>query len=117
MTASALFQQFGTYILPGRINDPRRGHCPKRKRLSASDLALSGFQSDLRSRNLPCWLALSARATKRIRINATMYATMRHPLVTASVANMMQAMSGDRFRHHFRAGRARDDAKCSVHPL
>src|SRR3546814_17788773 len=30
-----------------------------------------------------------------------MYATMRHPIVTASVANMMQAMSGDRFRLMF----------------
>src|SRR3546814_20988097 len=30
-----------------------------------------------------------------------MYATMRHPLVTASVANMMQAMSRDRFRLMF----------------
>src|SRR3546814_18684155 len=42
-----------------------------------------------------------SEATSKIRISGTMYATMRHPIVTASVANMMQAMSGDRFRLMF----------------
>ena len=42
-----------------------------------------------------------AEATSKIRITGTMYATMRHPLVTASVADMMQAMSGERFRMMF----------------
>src|SRR3546814_17343728 len=36
-----------------------------------------------------------------IRISGTMYATMRHPIVTASVANTMKAMSGDCFRLMF----------------
>src|SRR3546814_13011738 len=43
----------------------------------------------------------SSDLTSKIRISGTMYATMRHPIVTASVANMMQAMSGDRFRLMF----------------
>src|SRR3546814_18064153 len=42
-----------------------------------------------------------SEATSKIRISGKMYATMRHTIVNASVANMMQAMSGDRFRLMF----------------
>jgi probable F420-dependent oxidoreductase len=93
---SALFRQFGTYILPGRINDPRRGivEAQEAERIGLGTIWIS----ERFALKEPAVLAGAvSEATNHIRINATMYATIRHPLVTASVANMMQAMSGDRF--------------------
>jgi 5,10-methylenetetrahydromethanopterin reductase len=39
-----------------------------------------------------------SQLTKRVGICGTMYATVRNPVVTASVCNLMQALSADRFR-------------------
>lgn len=94
--AKALFERFGTYILPGRVEDPKRG---LEEAVTAEQLGLGAvWISERFALKEPAVLAGAvANATSRIRINATFYATMRHPLVTASIANMMQAMSDERF--------------------
>lgn len=94
--AAALFEKFGTYILPGRVDDPRRGieEAQEAERIGLGAVWIS----ERFALKEPAVLAGAvSEATSKIRINATMYATMRHPIVTASTANMMQAMSGDRF--------------------
>lgn len=98
--AAALFEKFGTYILPGRVNDPRRGieEAQEAERIGLGAVWIS----ERFALKEPAVLAGAvSEATSKIRISGTMYATMRHPIVTASVANMMQAMSGDRFRLMF----------------
>lgn len=98
--AKALFDKFGTYILPGRVNDPRRGieEAQEAERIGLGCVWIS----ERYALKEPAVLAGAvSEATSRIRITGTFYATMRHPLVTASIANMMQAMSGDRFRLMF----------------
>jgi probable F420-dependent oxidoreductase len=94
--AQALFDKFGTYILPGRVDDPRRGID---EAIEAERIGLGAvWISERFALKEPAVLAGAvSEATTRIRINGTFYATMRHPLVTASIANMMQAMSGNRF--------------------
>jgi len=98
--AAALFDKFGTYILPGRVSDPRRGI---EEALEAERLGLGCvWISERFALKEPAVLAGAvSEATKRIRITGTFYATMRHPIVTASIANMMQAMSADRFQLMF----------------
>jgi probable F420-dependent oxidoreductase len=98
--AKALFDKFGTYVLPGRVNDPRRGI---EEAIEAERIGLGCvWISERYALKEPAVLAGAvSEATSRIRITGTFYATMRHPLVTASIANMMQAMSGDRFRLMF----------------
>lgn len=100
MTAEAgrdsLARQFGTYILPGRAADPQRGVAEAKE---AERLGLgSVWLSERFALKEPAVMsgALS-QATSRIQIRSTFYVTMRHPVVLASIANMMQAMSGDRF--------------------
>jgi probable F420-dependent oxidoreductase len=98
--AQALFEKFGTYILPGRVNDPRRGieEAQEAERIGLGCVWIS----ERYALKEPAVLAGAvSEATSKIRITGTLYATMRHPLVTASIANMMQAMSGDRFRVMF----------------
>lgn len=98
--AQALFDKFGTYILPGRVNDPRRGieEAQEAERIGLGCVWIS----ERFALKEPAVLAGAvSEATSKIRITGTFYATMRHPIVTASVANMMQAMSGDRFRVMF----------------
>lgn len=98
--AQALFDKFGTYILPGRVDDPRRGieEAQEAERIGLGAVWIS----ERFALKEPAVLAGAvSQATSRIRINGTFYATMRHPLVTASVANLMQAMSGNRFSMMF----------------
>lgn len=98
--AAALFEKFGTYILPGRVTDPRRGieEAQEAERIGLGCVWIS----ERFALKEPAVLAGAvAEATQRIRITGTFYATMRHPIVTASIANMMQAMSADRFRVMF----------------
>ena len=94
--AKALFDKFGTYILPGRVDDPRRGIEEARE---AERIGLGAvWISERFALKEPAVLAGAvSQTTSQIRINGTFYATMRHPIVTASIANLMQAMSGDRF--------------------
>lgn len=94
--ARALFDKFGTYILPGRVDEPRRGieEAQEAERIGLGAVWIS----ERFALKEPAVLAGAvSEATAKIRINGTFYATMRHPIVTASIANMMQAMSGDRF--------------------
>src|SRR3546814_2546098 len=97
---AALFEKFGTYILPGRVNDPRRGieEAQEAERIGLGAVWIS----ERFALKEPAVLAGAvSEATSKIRISGTMYATMRHPIVTASVANMKQAMSGACFRLMF----------------
>jgi len=98
--AQALFEKFGTYILPGRVSDPRRGI---EEAIEAERIGLGCvWISERFALKEPAVLAGAvAQATSKIRITGTFYATMRHPIVTASVANLMQALSADRFRMMF----------------
>ena len=96
MGAKALFEKFGTYILPGRVSDPRRGieEAQEAERIGLGAVWISERYA---SKEPAVLAGAVSQATKSIRIVGTMYATMRHPIVTASVANIMQALSGDRF--------------------
>ena len=92
----ALFEKFGTYVLPGRVEDPRRAidEAQEAERIGLGAVWIS----ERFALKEPAVLAGAvSEATSKIRINGTFYATMRHPIVTASIANLMQAMSGERF--------------------
>lgn len=94
--AKALFERFGTYILPGRVDDPRRAieEAQEAERIGLGAVWIS----ERFALKEPAVLAGAiSQTTAKIRINGTFYATMRHPIVTASTANLMQAMSDERF--------------------
>jgi 5,10-methylenetetrahydromethanopterin reductase len=95
-----LFNRFGTYILPGRISDPRRGIDEARdaERIGLGTVWISERYA-LKEPAVLCGAV--GEVTSRTRISGTFYATLRHPIVTASIANLMQAMTGDRFRTVF----------------
>jgi probable F420-dependent oxidoreductase len=95
--AQALFEKFGTYILPGRVSDPVRGLS---EAVEAERVGLgSVWISERYATKEPAVLSGAvSQLTKRARICGTMYATVRNPVVTASVCNLMQALSADRFR-------------------
>lgn len=92
-----LFEKFSTYILPGRVKDPQRGLEEARE---AERIGLGGvWISERYATKEPAVLAGAvSQLTSKLRITGTMYVTMRHPLVTASVANLMQQVSGNRFQ-------------------
>jgi 5,10-methylenetetrahydromethanopterin reductase len=93
--AQALFEKFGTYILPGRAADSRRGID---EALEAEKIGLGRvWISERYAAKEPAVLSGAvSEATSKIRICGTYYATMRHPIVTASIGNIMQAMSRER---------------------
>lgn len=95
--AQALFDRFGTYILPGRVTDPVRGLS---EAADAESIGLgSVWISERYATKEPAVMSGAvSQLTKRVRIAGTMYVTVRNPVVTASVCNLMQALSGDRFR-------------------
>ena len=95
--ARALFDKFGTYILPGRVSDPVRGLA---EAVEAERVGLgSVWISERYATKEPAVLSGAvSQLTQRARICGTMYATVRNPVVTASVCNLMQALSADRFR-------------------
>jgi 5,10-methylenetetrahydromethanopterin reductase len=95
--ARALFERFGTYILPGRVSDPLRGLS---EATEAESIGLGCvWISERYATKEPAVLSGAiSQLTQRARIAGTMYATVRNPVVTASVCNLMQALSGDRFR-------------------
>ena len=95
--AAALFERFGTYILPGRVTDPRRG-IAEAQEAERIGLGCVWISERYASKEPAVLAGAVSEATARIRIAGTMYATMRHPIVTASVADIMQAMSANRFR-------------------
>jgi 5,10-methylenetetrahydromethanopterin reductase len=95
--ARALFEKFGTYILPGRVSDPLRGLS---EAAEAENIGLGCvWISERYATKEPAVLSGAvSQLTQRARIAGTMYATVRNPVVTASVCNLMQALSGERFR-------------------
>jgi probable F420-dependent oxidoreductase len=94
--AAALAEKFSTYILPGRVSDPLRGIAEAR---DAQRIGLGGvWLSERYAVKEPVLLSGAViGAAPGLRIGTTMYAQMRHPVVTASVANLAQALTGDRF--------------------
>jgi probable F420-dependent oxidoreductase len=95
--AQALFEKFGTYILPGRVSDPVRGLS---EAVDAERIGLGAvWISERYATKEPAVLSGAvSQLTRRVAICGTMYVTVRNPVVTASVCNLMQALSGDRFR-------------------
>jgi 5,10-methylenetetrahydromethanopterin reductase len=94
--SAALAEKFSTYILPGRMTDPQRGIDEAR---DVQRIGLGGvWLSERYALKEPVLLTGAVlNAAPGLRIGTTMYAHMRHPIVTASVANLAQALSGDRF--------------------
>jgi probable F420-dependent oxidoreductase len=94
--AQELFEKFGTYILPGRVRDPVRGLAEARE---AERIGLGAvWISERYATKEPAVLSGAvSQLTDKVRIAATMYVTVRNPVVTASVCNLMQALSGNRF--------------------
>jgi 5,10-methylenetetrahydromethanopterin reductase len=94
--AQQLFAKVGTYILPGRVRDPVRGLAEAQE---AERIGLGAvWISERYATKEPAVLSGAvSQLTKRARITATMYVTLRNPVVTASVCNLMQALSGNRF--------------------
>lgn len=92
-----LFDKFGTYILPGRVADPQRG---LEEAQTAEKLGLGAvWISERYATKEPAVLSGAlTQLTSKIEIVGTFYATMRHPIVTASVGNLMQQLSGERFK-------------------
>jgi probable F420-dependent oxidoreductase len=95
--AQALFEKFGTYILPGRVSDPVRGlsEAAEAERVGLGSIWISERYA---TKEPAVLCGAVSQLTQRARICGTMYATVRNPVVTASVCNLMQALSGDRFR-------------------
>ncbi len=98
--AAQLFDRFGTYILPGRVSDPGRG-LEEARDAEGMGLGCVWISERYASKEPAVLSGAVCQATSKVRITGTMYATMRHPIVTASVANVMQALSGNRFRLMF----------------
>lgn len=92
-----LFDRFGTYILPGRVSDPARALQEARE---AERIGLGAvWISERYATKEPAVLSGAVnQITDKLRIAGTFYVTMRHPMVTASIANLMQQLSGDRYR-------------------
>jgi probable F420-dependent oxidoreductase len=91
-----LIARLGIYVLPGRITDPGRGVTEAREaeRLGLGAVWLSERYA-LKDPAVLC--GAIAAATGQVRIHGTMYAHIRHPIVTASVADLLQVLSQERF--------------------
>jgi probable F420-dependent oxidoreductase len=98
--ADALFDKFGTYILPGRVEDPRRG-IEEAKEAERIGLGCVWISERYASKEPAVLSGAVGEVTSNIRMTGTFYATMRNPIVTASIADMMQSMSGGRYRMMF----------------
>jgi len=94
--SAELFDKVGTYILPGRVRDPIRGLAEAQ---DAERIGLGAvWISERYATKEPAVLSGAvSQLTSRVRIAATMYVTVRNPVVTASVCNLMQALTGNRF--------------------
>lgn len=92
-----LFDKFGTYILPGRVSDPRRG-IDEAKEAERIGLGTVWISERYASKEPAVLSGAVSEATSKIRIAGTFYVTMRNPIVTASIGDIMQQMSGNRYR-------------------
>jgi probable F420-dependent oxidoreductase len=95
--ARELAERFGTYILPGRVSDPLRG-IEEAKEAERIGLGAIWISERYAVKEPAVLSGAVSQATAKVKIGGTMYVTMRHPIVSASVANLMQALSGERFR-------------------
>lgn len=95
-TLDAVAARFLTYVLPGRVSDPSAAI---REARDAAAAGLGGvWLSERYATKEPAVLAGAlAVAAPELRIGGTLYAHMRHPIVSASIANTMQALSRNRF--------------------
>src|ERR1700746_832984 len=91
-----LFDKVGTYILPGRVRDPVRG-LDEAKDAERIGLGAVWISERYATKEPAVLSGAVSQLTERSRIVATMYVTVRNPVVTASVCNLMQALSGNRF--------------------
>lgn len=89
-------KHFGTYVLPGRIKDPNKGFAEAR---DAEDIGLGSIwlseRYGLKEVGVTCG-ALS-QVTSNARIFGTFYCNIRHPIITASIANELQHITSGRF--------------------
>ena len=94
--ANQVSKRFSTYVLPGRVADPLA--CIAEAR-DAREVGLGGvWLSERYANKEPAVLGgLIANAVPGIRYAGTFYAHMRHPIVMASVANLLQTITGDGF--------------------
>lgn len=98
--ADALFDKFGAYILPGRVADPRRG-IDEAKEAERIGLGRVWISERYASKEPAVLSGAVGEATSKIRIAGTFYATARNPIVTASIGDLMQSMSGGRYQMLF----------------
>ena len=91
-----LAAKFGSYILPGRISDPQRG-LEEAKQIESLGLGSAWLSERYALKEPAVGCAALTQLTSTIDIVGTFYCHMRHPIVTASTANMLQALSGGRF--------------------
>jgi 5,10-methylenetetrahydromethanopterin reductase len=94
--SDSLSRQFSIYVLPGRVSDPRRAAQEAR---DAAAIGLGGVWISERfaSKEPAVLCGALASAIPGLRIAGTFYAHLRHPVVTASIANIMQALTQDQF--------------------
>lgn len=91
-----LAAQFGSYILPGRISDPQRG-LEEARQIESLGLGSAWLSERYALKEPAVACGAITQLTSNIDIVGTFYCHMRHPVVTASVANMIHALSGERF--------------------
>ncbi|MEA3300879.1 MAG: TIGR03857 family LLM class F420-dependent oxidoreductase [Pseudomonadota bacterium] len=91
-----LSDRFSTYVLPGRAEDPTVAVQQAR---DAQAIGLGGVwlaeRYAIKEPGIHC--GALAQAAPGLKIGGTFHCHMRHPLVTASAANLMQAYTGNRF--------------------
>lgn len=94
--ARILAERFSTYVLPGRVSDPLKAVAEAQ---AASDVGLGGaWLSERYANKEPAVLGgLLAHAVPGLRFGGTFYAHMRHPIVIASIADILQTLTGGRF--------------------
>lgn len=97
VASQLLADKFGTYIVPGRVSDPERGIIEAQQ---AENIGLGTVWISERYglKELGVMAGAVCNATSNINIGGTTYPTVRHPIVSASLANLMQALSKNRFR-------------------
>jgi probable F420-dependent oxidoreductase len=92
-----LAEKFGTYVLPGRVSDPERG-IVEAQQAERIGLGTAWISERYGLKELGVISGAICNATSSINIGGTTYPTVRHPIVSASLGNLMQALSKDRFR-------------------
>lgn len=96
-TSQLLADQFGCYVIPGRVSDPERG-IVEAQQAERIGLGTAWISERYALKELGVMAGAVSNATSTINIAGTTYPTVRHPIVSASLGNLMQALSKDRFR-------------------